>query len=73
MKYPPMEDILVEIEPEMPAMGHGSEGNVNPSYDFDGLYSGKVYFNMTGFWRIHVRLKTTKGDSLGETFFDLTF
>ena len=73
MSFPPLQDLTVEIEPEMPTMGHGSEGNVDPTHSYEGLYQGNVYFNMEGFWRVHVRMKDTEGRSVGETYFDLTF
>lgn len=42
----------VYIFPWMPLMGHGSSGNVNPVTLGDGMYKGKVDFNMPGSWTV---------------------
>ena len=44
----------------MPSMGHGSDGNVSPVHTENGVYAGKVNFNMTGDWQITLKLK--RGD-----------
>lgn len=56
MSHPAVEDLTIKIEPTMPSMGHGSEGNVNPNDMRNGIYKGKVNFNMTGDWEIAVTL-----------------
>ncbi len=43
------------VTPEMPSMGHGSSGNVDPVRGDDGLYRGTVVFSMTGDWVVHLR------------------
>ena len=73
MSFPAEENLVVEIEPEMPTMGHGSEGNINPIHSYSGIYSGKVSFNMVGFWRINVRIKNAQNETIGETSFELDF
>lgn len=50
-------DLHIEMTPEMPSMGHGSPNNINPSAIGDGFYAGKVNFTMTGDWKINLRLK----------------
>ncbi|MEP2024473.1 MAG: FixH family protein [Reichenbachiella sp.] len=57
MSWPAVEDFTIEIEPEMPAMGHGSPNNVNPVHEGNGHYKGTVNFTMTGDWVINVIVK----------------
>mgnify|MGYP001944119653 CR=1 FL=1 len=56
MSWPGIENYTVEIEPEMPSMGHGSPNNVNPTHTADGHYKGSVNFTMTGLWRINLNI-----------------
>ena len=70
MSFPPVTDLTIEMEPSMPAMGHGSPDNEQPIHQRDGHYMGKVDFIMTGDWCLDVRLKD--GDELlAETHFDI--
>lgn len=57
MSFPPVTDVLLEMTPDMPSMGHGSPGNVNPAHTSMGHYKGTVNFTMTGEWRITLLLK----------------
>ena len=41
------------IFPWMHLMGHGSSNNENPVYIGNGIYSGKVNFNMSGEWYVY--------------------
>ena len=52
MSFPEVADLSVSINPQMPDMGHGSEGNVDPVYSENGKYEGRVAFSMTGYWTI---------------------
>lgn len=52
MSFPEVSDLTVTIDPQMPDMGHGSEGNVDPVYSENGKYEGGVAFSMTGYWTI---------------------
>jgi len=52
MSFPEVADLAITINPQMPDMGHGSEGNVNPVYLENGKYEGGVAFSMTGYWTI---------------------
>lgn len=70
-EFPPINDFTIEIEPEMPSMGHGSPNNINPILTFNGHYKGKVNFTMSGDWRIHLDL--AKENETVSTSFDLTF
>lgn len=57
MMFPPQTGLTIEIEPEMPSMGHGSPNNVHPVETSGGHYKGKVNFTMSGYWKIHVVVK----------------
>lgn len=73
MSYPAIEDYQVSIEPEMPTMGHGSDGNINPVHTKDGIYAGQLSFNMPGYWVVNVEIKNGNGEMVGTTKFELTF
>jgi hypothetical protein len=71
MEFVPVEDYTILLEPEMPAMGHGSPNNVNPTHISSGRYNGKVNFTMTGNWRLNLTLN--RGDETTQAlFFDIT-
>jgi hypothetical protein len=57
MNFPAESGYTIEIEPEMPSMGHGSPNNVNPVHTEKGHFKGKVNFTMTGEWKINVVVK----------------
>lgn len=42
----------VTFTPDMPTMGHGSPGNVQPSHGANGNYSGSVNLTMPGLWHL---------------------
>jgi len=68
MEFVPVTDLTIVGTPEMPSMGHGSSGNVNPVHTADGLYTGTANFSMAGDWVLHLDLKS--GDtSLGTVDF----
>jgi hypothetical protein len=73
MTFPAVNDYTVQIEPEMPSMGHGSPNNVNPVFTANGHYAGKVNFTMTGFWRVHVKLYKNGVLLDDKQYFDITF
>jgi hypothetical protein len=72
MNFPPITNYTVEVNPEMPSMGHGSRDNINPVHISNGHYVGKVTFSMTGLWK--VKLKLYKNGSLisDDQFFEIT-
>lgn len=73
MSFPAVENYTVEIEPEMPAMGHGSPRNVNPVHTTNGHYIGKVNFTMSGYWKVKLIIKKD-GVLLDDSqYFDITF
>ncbi len=70
MSFATVDDLDVSATPEMPSMGHGSNGNVKPTRGEDGLYRGKVVFSMPGDWVVHLGVRA--GDvELGT--FDFSF
>ncbi len=73
MNFPAVEGLKVKIVPEMPSMGHGSEGNVNPTDIGNGHYKGNVAFNMVGDWKINMTI--LNGDAVVKDglYFDLYF
>lgn len=74
MSFPGAMDLQVEIEPEMPTMGHGSPNNENPEHVEGGLYRGKVNFTMSGYWEVHVTVKDGDGNILNDDIsFNITF
>lgn len=50
--FPAVSDLAVTVTPEMPTMGHGSSGNVDPVHDRDGNYRGEVNLTMSGLWTL---------------------
>jgi len=54
--FPALENYIVEIEPFMPDMGHGSPDNKAAVGKGNGRYSGTVNFTMKGSWTIKVNL-----------------
>jgi hypothetical protein len=72
MEFPADDSYIIEIEPEMPSMGHGSPNNVNPTNQGNGHYVGKVNFTMTGEWRINVLVKKDGEVVSSNLFFNIT-
>jgi len=70
MTYEPDSSYTITITPEMPSMGHGSDGNVDPVHMGIGHYKGKVNFTMAGDWRMHVLLKKDGLDAALPFYFD---
>ncbi len=74
MSFPAVTDLTIEIEPEMPTMGHGSPNNENPVHVAEGLYRGKVNFTMSGFWKVNMSISDNNGKTVrDDTYFDITF
>lgn len=74
MSFPPVTDLNIEIDPEMPTMGHGSPNNENPVHISDGLYRGKVNFTMSGFWKVNMSITDNNGKTVKDNaYFDITF
>ncbi|MDP1829576.1 MAG: FixH family protein [Archangium sp.] len=54
MEFVTVDDLVFTLTPEMPSMGHGAAGSVNPERGEDGLYRGSVVFSMAGDWVVHL-------------------
>lgn len=70
--WPAIENYTVQIEPEMPSMGHGSPNNVDPSHTANGHYEGQVNFTMTGLWRINLTIMDGSTVIDDTAFFEVT-
>lgn len=74
MSFPAATDLQIEMEPEMPTMGHGSVDNVHPVHQENGRYNGKVNFNMPGYWKINLAIRNGQNEMLDDDgFFNVTF
>ncbi len=72
MSFPPVTDAMVVLDPQMPSMGHGASGSVNPTPTTLGMYEGQVAFNMAGEWVTTVTF-TEGGVTLGAPAFTTIF
>ncbi|MBZ4421962.1 FixH family protein [Myxococcus sp. RHSTA-1-4] len=66
MTFPPVTDLSITATPEMPSMGHGSSGNVDPIHQGQGFYKGQVNFSMAGDWVL--RFRVARGEETLGTF-----
>lgn len=73
MDFPADDSYSIEIDPQMPSMGHGSPNNVNPVNTGNGHYLGKVNFIMTGWWRVNIVMKKGTDIVSQDLYFDITF
>lgn len=67
----PVTDLVVSVVPDMPSMGHGSSGNIDPTHVGDGRYEGSVNLTMPGEWRIVFDF-VRDGDSVGTIDYDIS-
>lgn len=65
-------DATLELDPQMPSMGHGSPGTVQPVATSQGRYDAQVSFSMPGTWATKLTVKRA-GTALGEVTFATTF
>ena len=72
LDFPSDNSYTIEINPEMPGMGHGSPDNVNPVNTGIGHYKGKVNFTMTGDWKVNVVIKKNGVIVRGDLFFNIS-
>jgi hypothetical protein len=72
MNFPADDSYFIEINPEMPSMGHGSPNNVNPTNIGNGHYKGKVNFTMTGEWKVNVIVKKDGNIVSNNVYFNIT-
>ena len=69
MAWPAVDDLSLEMIPEMPTMGHGSSDNENPVHVSQGHYRGKVNFSMAGPWTVTVKV-SRDGAEIGTVVFE---
>ena len=62
MEYVTVDDLAFTVTPEMPSMGHGAAGSINPVRGEDGLYRGSVVFSMAGDWVVHLGVAANDAD-----------
>jgi len=72
MTFPPVDGLTITLDPQMPSMGHGSPGSINPTLVSDGRYSGKLSYSMTGPWETTVTIEKD-GVVLGKPVFKTLF
>jgi hypothetical protein len=70
VSFPEVPDLSVTVEPFMPGMGHGSDGNVDPVYVGSGTYEGTVVFSMAGPWEVRFTLSEGAATPV-EVLFDI--
>jgi hypothetical protein len=69
MTFDPVADATIKGTPEMPSMGHGSTGNVDPAHTTGAFYIGKVNLSMPGDWRLTLEV-TLAGAVIGSAVFN---
>ncbi len=70
--FPSVDDAQILLDPEMPSMGHGSPGSVDPTLIAPGRYQGQLSFSMAGEWQTTVTLERA-GATIGAPVFATTF
>ncbi len=73
MTFAPVNDATVKLDPQMPSMGHGSVGSIDPLKVSDGRYEGKLSFSMAGTWVTTLTLSRPGIDPLGSVAITTTF
>lgn len=61
MTFAPCADLALAVDPQMPSMGHGSPGSVNPTRVADGRYEGLLSLSMPGDWETTVAVSDAAG------------
>lgn len=66
MTFPMVDGYTIAVNPRMPSMGnHTSPNNVDfTQAAAGGVYTGKLAFTMTGYWKINLKLMDDKGTVL---------
>jgi hypothetical protein len=72
LTFLPVDDATVVLDPQMPAMGHGSPGSVNPTLYYSGIYRWKLRLSMAGTWQTTVTF-SEEATVLGTPIFAMTF
>lgn len=72
MSFPEVPGLSITLDPQMPDMGHGSNGNIDPVYTASGKYEGAVAFSMTGYWTLDIGFELD-GVDLGSIQYEFNF
>ncbi|MBK6848304.1 MAG: FixH family protein [Proteobacteria bacterium] len=72
LTFAPIEDAELALDPQMPSMGHGSPGSVDPTHSSLGRYEGKLSFSMADPWETTLTI-SRGGATLGAPKFETTF
>jgi hypothetical protein len=72
MTFPSVDDAVLLLDPEMPSMGHGSPGSINPTLTAPGRYEGQLSFSMAGEWETTVTVNRA-GVTVGAPVFATVF
>jgi hypothetical protein len=72
LTFAPVDDATVALDPQMPSMGHGSPGSVDPTLASPGLYRGQLSLSMAGAWETTVTVRRA-GAVAGTPTFALAF
>ncbi len=70
--FPSVDDAIISLDPQMPSMGHGSPGSVDPTLTAPGRYEGLLSFSMTGEWKTTASIQRA-GVVLGTPVFTTNF
>jgi hypothetical protein len=73
MTFVPVDDATIALDPQMPSMGHGSPGSVNPTLTSLGRYEGQLSFSMAGNWQTTISLSKSTSEALGSVTIAITF
>jgi hypothetical protein len=73
MTFVPVDDAAFMLDPQMPSMGHGSPGSVNPTLTSLGRYEGQLSFSMAGDWQTTISVTQSTGEALGNVTIATTF
>lgn len=60
----PVTDADVTLEARMPAMGHGTGPEKDPTHAGGGIYAGETTWSMAGTWVLHLEVRLAEGDVL---------
>lgn len=72
-EFVPVEGLLIEFDPQMTSMSHGSPNNVNPTDKTGGYYKGKVNLTMTGDWRLFFDIYAEGELIIEDAYIDILF
>jgi hypothetical protein len=73
MTFVPVDDAAITLDPQMPSMGHGSPGSVDPTLTSLGRYEGQLSFSMAGDWETTISVSKSTGEPLGSVTIATSF